>query len=388
VTPLGSSETRAAVIGGSLTGLSAAVVLGRMGYDVAVYEQSARPLSSRGAGIVLQPDVELLLDRFGVVDPAHIATSCSERQYLRADGSAEVSLAMPQRFTAWNALYRHLRAAVGDERHDAGRRVVAVDDGDESATLHFADGQRRDAELVIAADGWSSSVRRALLPAVKPVYAGYVAWRGVADERDLPAEVLDVFTDRFTFFEAADGGHCLCYLVPGADGELAPGARRLNWVWYVNVGPGAELDFQLTDADGERRELSVSPGSASDEFVAMVYARARGILPRVFAELVTSTRDPFVQAIVDLASPRMAWQRCCLLGDAAFVPRPHTAASTAKAAGDVLALAGALHHAGAGNEAAALRRWEPERLAVGRELGEHGRRLGLRSQSTKRAASR
>jgi 2-polyprenyl-6-methoxyphenol hydroxylase-like FAD-dependent oxidoreductase len=388
VNTAGSSEARAAVIGGSLAGLSAAVVLGRIGYDGAVYEQSSRPLTSRGAGIVLQPDVELLLDRFGVVDPARIATSCTERQYLRGDGRAEVSLAMPQRFTAWNALYRHLRAAVGDERHHAGRRVIAVEDGDEYATLHLAGGQRCEAELVIAADGWNSSVRRALLPDVEPVYAGYVAWRGVADERDLPAEVLEVFADRFTFFEAAGGGHCLCYLVPGADGELEPGSRRLNWVWYVTVDPGADLDVQLTYAGGARRELSVPPGSASHEFVATVRARAQTMLPRVFAELVTSTREPFVQAIVDLASPRMAWQRCCLLGDAAFVPRPHTAASTAKAAGDVLALAGALHQAGAGNEAAALRRWEPERLAVGRELGEHGRRLGLRSQTAKRAVSR
>jgi 2-polyprenyl-6-methoxyphenol hydroxylase-like FAD-dependent oxidoreductase len=295
---------------------------------------------------------------------------------------------MPQRFTAWNAVYRHLRSAVGDERHHAGQRAIAVEDGEQHATLHFAGGERREADLVIAADGWNSSVRRALLPDVEPVYAGYVAWRGVAQERDLPKQVLDVFTDRFTFFEAPDGGHCLCYLVPGADGELEPGSRRLNWVWYINVDPGAELDFQLTDARGQRGELSLSPGTASEEFLTAVRARAQAMLPRVFAELVIRTREPFVQAIVALASPRMAWQRVCLLGDAAFVPRPHTAASTAKAAGDVLALAGALHHADTGNEPAALRRWEPERLAVGRDLGEHGRRLGLRSQTSKRAVTR
>jgi 2-polyprenyl-6-methoxyphenol hydroxylase-like FAD-dependent oxidoreductase len=388
VSTTASSRPRAAVIGGSLAGLSAAVVLARVGYEATVYEQAAGPLSSRGAGIVLQPDVELLLDEFGVVDPGRIATSCSERQYLRADGRAETSLAMPQRFTAWNALYRHLRAAVGDERHHAGQRVLAVEDGEQHATLHFAGGERREAELVIAADGWNSSVRRALLPDVEAVYAGYLAWRGVAEERDLPQEILEVFNDRFTFFEAPDGGHCLCYLVPGTDGELEPGSRRLNWVWYINVDPGADLDFQLTDARGERRELSISPGTASREFVAMVHARARTMLPQVFAELVRSTREPFVQAIVDLASPRMAWQRVCLLGDAAFMPRPHTAASTAKAAGDVLTLADALHHAGAGNEPEALRRWAPERLAVGRALGEHGRRLGLRSQSGKRTVPR
>lgn len=386
MTATGPALKKAAVIGGSLAGLSAAVVLGRVGYDVAVYEQSFRTLRSRGAGIVLKPQVELLLERFGTVAPEKIATSCSERQYLRADGSFDRTLAMPQRFTAWNVLYRHLRASISDECYHLGKRVITVDDGDKSATLHFADGQRYKADLVIAADGWNSAVRHALLPAAKPVYAGYVAWRGVVDERDVPEEVLEVFTDRFTIFEVPDGRHCLCYLVPGAGGELEPGLRRLNWVWYIDVGLGAELDFQLTDSSGERRELSVPPGSASEAFITAVHKRARSTLPRVFAELVCSTREPFVQAIADLASPRMAWQRCALVGDAAFVPRPHIAASTAKAVGDVLALAEALEQAGVGNEPAALRRWEPGRLAVGRELGKQGRRLGLRSPTIKRPA--
>ncbi len=377
---------RAVVIGGSLAGLSAAIVLDYVGYDVAVYEQSAHPLSSRGAGLVLQPDVELLLKRFGVVDPGRIATSCSQRQYLRRDGSAETSLAMPQRFTAWNALHRQLRTKVGDDRYHAGRRVVAVDDGDEQATLHFVDGTNCQAELVVAADGWNSSIRRALLPAVEPVYAGYVGWRGVVNEADLPAEVLEVFNDWFTFFELTDGGHCLCYLVPGADGELDPGSRRLNWVWYVNVAPGADLDFQLTDSSGERRVLSTSPGLATEAFVAAVHQRGRAMLPDAFAHLITGTTEPFVQAIVDLASPKMAWGRIALIGDAAFVPRPHTAASTSKAAGDTLDLAAALEAAGPGNEPAALRHWEPVRLKVGRQLGVHGRQLGLRSQTAKHSA--
>lgn len=378
---------RAAVIGGSLAGLSAAVALGRVGYDVAVYEQSPRALSSRGAGIVLQPEVELLLKTFDVVDPARIATTCTERQYLRRDGTAETSLTMPQRFTAWNALYRHLRAAVGEERLRQGQRVTGLVDGPGIATLRLANGRTDTADLVIAADGWGSSVRRALLPGVAPEYAGYVAWRGVADEGAVPSAVLGVLNDRFTFYETPDGGHCLCYLVPGAEGELAPGARRLNWVWYVPVDAGPELDRQLTDARGVLRELSVPPGSASQAFVAHVHARARVMLPAVVAELVTRTQEPFVQAIVDLASPRMAWQRVCLLGDAAFVPRPHTAASTAKAAGDVLALAAAVREHGPGNEPDALRAWEPGRLAVGRALGVYGRRLGLRSQAAARAAA-
>ena len=107
--------------------------------------------------------------------------------------------------------------------------------------------------------------------------------------------------------------------------------------------------------------------------------QARRILPPPFLRLVEATAEPFVQTIHDLAVPRMAFGRVCLTGDAAFVPRPHTAASTAKAAANALALADCLTAAG-GDVVEALRRWEPGQLAYGQQLKVHGQRLGNRSQ--------
>jgi hypothetical protein len=43
---------------------------------------------------------------------------------------------------------------------------------------------------------------------------------------------------------------------------------------------------------------------------------------------VAATRKPFLQTIQDLSVRRMAVGRIALVGDAAFIPRPHTAAST------------------------------------------------------------
>ena len=63
-----------------------------------------------------------------------------------------------------------------------------------------------------------------------------------------------------------------------------------------------------------------------------LHTQAHSILPPTFRRLVEVTQEPFVQTIHDLAVPKMAFGRVCLTGDAAFVPRPHTAASTAKAA--------------------------------------------------------
>jgi 2,6-dihydroxypyridine 3-monooxygenase len=86
-----------------------------------------------------------------------------------------------------------------------------------------------------------------------------------------------------------------------------------------------------------------------------------------------------VQAIYDLESPRMAFGRVCLLGDAAFGLRPHIAAGQAKACADAWALRDALVEA-QGDLDAALAAWEPRQLELGRSAVDRSRRMGQRSQ--------
>ena len=134
----------------------------------------------------------------------------------------------------------------------------------------------------------------------------------------------------------------------------------------------------LTDRTGEVHAGSVPAGLVPEELVAEVQESAgRELHPR-FAGLVRATPDPFVQVIVDVAVPRMAFGRACLLGDAAFVVRPHTAAATAKAAADATTLAEALA-ASPGDPEAALLDWEARRLEQGHGLVEHGVALGRRT---------
>jgi 2-polyprenyl-6-methoxyphenol hydroxylase-like FAD-dependent oxidoreductase len=67
--------------------------------------------------------------------------------------------------------------------------------------------------------------------------------------------------------------------------------------------------------------------------------------------------------------------RVVIIGDAAAIPRPHTAASTSKAAANALALADELE-ASPNDVPAALARWEPPQVALGKYLRQQGSRIG------------
>jgi 2-polyprenyl-6-methoxyphenol hydroxylase-like FAD-dependent oxidoreductase len=285
---------------------------------------------------------------------------------------------MPQRFTSWHAIYRTIRSIFPDKHYHPGSGLAGFTQTDGRVLLDFAEGGQVEGDLLVCADGSQSDTRRRLLPEVKPRYAGYVAWRGVLEEQDAPPELVRFFDQSFTFCEARSGGHILCYLIPGPDDATQPGRRRLNWVWYVNVPDGPKLERLLTDGTGKLHGGSVPAGMVAAELTAEIQAAAKNELHPRFVELVQRTPAPFIQSILDVAVPRMAFGRVCLLGDAAFVLRPHAAAATAKAAADAMNLAAALADAPR-NPKAALRVWQTRQLDYGRRLVDHAAALGRRS---------
>jgi 2-polyprenyl-6-methoxyphenol hydroxylase-like FAD-dependent oxidoreductase len=86
-----------------------------------------------------------------------------------------------------------------------------------------------------------------------------------------------------------------------------------------------------------------------------------------------------VQPILDLAVPRKRQGRVAMVADAAFVARPHTAASTSKAVANARTLGAASAHHQLDIDAA-LREWEPMQLDLGRHRLLQGKALGDRSQ--------
>jgi 2-polyprenyl-6-methoxyphenol hydroxylase-like FAD-dependent oxidoreductase len=75
-------------------------------------------------------------------------------------------------------------------------------------------------------------------------------------------------------------------------------------------------------------------------------------------------------------SLRTTWsERVIIIGDAAAIPRPHTAASTSKAAANALALIDELQPS-PNDIAVALARWEPDQVALGKYLRQQGTQIG------------
>ena len=369
---------RILVVGGSLGGLLAANILLRQGHAVQVIEKSATALDGRGAGIVTHAALFDGLQRAGVTVDTSLGVEVTARVALDQTGRIVSRLALTQVLSSWSRLYQLLREALPPAcMHWATAAATVVESAD-GVTLHCEGGRSFGADLLVASDGLRSVVRSQFAPAVVPCYAGYVGWRGVCDEAVLSRVTRDSVFDCFGFGLPV-GEQLIGYPVAGAGNAIAPGKRRFNFVWYRPAPSDVDLARLLTDADGVHHPLGISPNRVSWRAVADMRCAARAILAPQFAEIIEKTAQPFLQPIYDVCSSRLAFGRVMLMGDAAFVARPHVGMGVTKAADDAMALADCIAMHGPGTAAALA--YESRRLDVGRAVVERGRRLGRYMQA-------
>ncbi len=167
----------------------------------------------------------------------------------------------------------------------------------------------------------------------------------------------------------------------GPDNDLRPGHRRYNVLWYRPADEATELRWLLTDVHGVTHSISIPPPLIRREAIAEMLAAGEHLIAPQFLPILRMMDEPILQPIYDLETPRMAFGRVAILGDAAFVARPHVAAGVSKAADDATALVAAL-----GQNAdveAALKQFEAARLPVGRRIIERARHLGAYLQATR-----
>lgn len=364
----------ALIVGGSLGGLIAAHQLKRIGWRVRICERVTDDLSGRGAGLATHPELVHALAHVGIRIDARLGIPVSRRSFIDADGAQRLNCEIPQVLTSWNRLFTLLREPLADEEYRKGQRLVdAETDAQGRVQARFHDGSIETADLLIGADGLRSTVRGLCDAQAQPQYAGYVAWRGRLPARRLQEAGAGELLDRFTITMRA-GAQFIGYPVPGTDDD-GQGSVDYNWLWYRPCDEVHGLPALCTDEAGICHGTSIPPPLLRPALLQSLRDEALATLPGLPASAVRSTPAPFFQAIFDLSSRHLVARRVALIGDAAFVARPHCGMGVTKAAGDALALADALA-AHPGDLQRALAKYETERLRVGRLLVAHARHLG------------
>jgi 2-polyprenyl-6-methoxyphenol hydroxylase-like FAD-dependent oxidoreductase len=358
-------KRRALVIGGSVGGLFAANLLRRAGWDAVVFERVAEGLSSRGAGLGTHPQLSDVLRRIGIVFDDTMGVRVETFICLDRDRGIIATIPGVRIMTSWGRLYRALRAALPAELYRLDKALVRYEQTRDGVTAIFADGSRETGDILIGADGMRSTVREQMFPDLQPSYAGYIAWRAYIDETDVPPDVHRALFEIYTFCLPA-GEMMLSYAVPGKNDETVAGRRAYNMMWYRPVDEKKLADL-CTDASGRQHGMAIAPPLIRPDNVAEVKADARALLPAEIGDAFSRMPQPFFQAIFDMESPRMVDGRVALLGDAAFVVRPHVGAGVTKAALDAACLADALAASGDGIDMA-LAQYDRRQSAFGRTL--------------------
>jgi 2-polyprenyl-6-methoxyphenol hydroxylase-like FAD-dependent oxidoreductase len=358
-------------------------------------------LHNQGAGIVAGGDTLALFKRYDKCG-RDLAAGSTRRQYLNKDGEIIHKEDTNQYMTSWDLVYHVLRANVdgvksdycevpkedandGKVKHLHGHKVTGLGEERDKVIVQYETNEGKsgemEADLVIGADGPSSTIRSMLTPNVERKYAGYVALRGTVPENEASPAALEAFSERFTFFHTS-GIQILAYLIPGKDGTLEPGKRLINFVYYTNFpssslsDPSPEFRELMTDVDGQYHHITMPPGKMDPKAWEKQRVIAKEKLPHQFAEIVCNTKAPFVQAITDVLSPTNEFMngRVILIGDALAGFRPHTVASTSQACFDAMILADMLQGK------VSRRQWKKETLGFARTVQKRGVDMGERSQ--------
>jgi salicylate hydroxylase len=363
----------AAVVGGGIGGLATAAALTRAGIEASVYEQ-APELGEVGAGVLIGPNSVRLLHRLGLAAAIdEVGGWVGEGStYYRHDGS-RVAPVMTTDSSGWAAMYgMHradlidvLRRAVPASRIHPGHQAVSVDlgpgdqgtgdKGTEKARVVFENGAVAEADVVIAADGIHSAMRRFVTEPTAPVFSGQISYRGVLDTSRVPwwpARIFQVWM--------GEGKHVIVFPVRAG--------RMLNFVCFV-------------PADEEMRESWSAPGDpdALRAAFAGFAAPVTGLLGQVDSTFWWGLYD---------REPLAEWTRgrLALLGDAAHPMLPHLGQGANQSVEDAFALAAVLKDVSSAEVPAALRHYVQVRRRRTDVVQANSRRNGERYDQVNRTA--
>ncbi|MET8447974.1 FAD-dependent monooxygenase [Streptomyces sp. NPDC005209] len=341
---MSENQPHVAVVGAGIGGLTAAIALRRAGLRVDVYEQ-APVLSEIGAGIHLAPNGSRLLVRLGLGKRLDEVAVRPEAMEVRVWDTGAVVVRQPMG-DAWQArfdgphytlhradLHGLLAEAVPADLVHVGHRAVAVTEDPGGVRIDFAHGASVRADVVVAADGVHSPLRRPIAGEEPAVFSKTAAIRAVVPSAacpDLPRDALLTWV--------GPAGRLLAHPVRGG--------RETAFVAVVaDPTDGGDSWSRPADTVALRRAFAGwEPGAR-----ALVEAATEA------GHWTLYDREPL---------PRWSTARTTLLGDAAHPMLPHHGQGASQAIEDAVTLAACLARLGTGpsGPAPALRRYEELRL--------------------------
>jgi 2-polyprenyl-6-methoxyphenol hydroxylase-like FAD-dependent oxidoreductase len=184
---------RALIAGGGIGGLAAVVALQRVGIEAAVFEK-APEFAEVGAGLSLWSNAMLALRRLGLEVAALQAGSVIERARTflstgeslgSVDFAALGEKAGAPSVCLHRAALQHLlldAALAGDPSSvQTGRECTGFEADAGGVAVLFPNGSRERGDVLIGADGIHSVIREQLFGGERIRFAGYLAWRGIAE---------------------------------------------------------------------------------------------------------------------------------------------------------------------------------------------------------------
>jgi 2-polyprenyl-6-methoxyphenol hydroxylase-like FAD-dependent oxidoreductase len=300
-----------AIIGGGIGGAAAAVALRQAGIDATVYERS-RLMREAGAGMMLWPNATRVLRDMGLLEDVLARSGSSTNFLVRASGGKILMNIALGKFDVPAICVRRadllavLLNALQPEQVRLGYEFRHLVQTLDKVRVHFANGEVKEHDAVIGADGIRSRVRQSLFGASDPIYRGYIIWRGVA---------------HYDGGAIAPGTNSETWGIGKRFGILDIGQGRFTWYATSNVPSNHQ------DANGGRqREIQQAFGGWHDPI----------------ADLIETTAD---EAILKNGAydnvPLRRWGNglVTLLGDAAHPCTPNLGQGGCMALEDALVLA-------------------------------------------------
>ncbi|MFT5113575.1 MAG: FAD-dependent urate hydroxylase [Parasphingorhabdus sp.] len=298
------------ICGAGVGGISAAIGLLSLGYEVDVFER-APDIRTTGAGFNLWPnagraiyglglreqydDIAIKLDRYIEFDSEWKQLCSSDTSHWPEKyGAPAVGIFRPD-------LAQMLGDAVGLERIKFNHDVVSVENAGDKAICHFSNGESYEADVIIGADGINSKVREQLIGGVtfRPNEHYAYRFRSVIELKE-----VDVDPAAQTGFYASGG-----------------------WLSFIPIGKGKAYWFG-----------SVTGANSFEDFIDFFSSWTKTPIPQI---LSNTSRDMLVQSpLLDVDGVPYTWTkgRITLIGDAAHPMMPDMAQGASQTFVDALAL--------------------------------------------------